>query len=103
MKMKLFGGIYLLTLALMSVSVPDASAQEAKFELKSSSSIPDILRERTGKRIIIRVQSGEDIEGTVAEVRDSVVHVTQLAGKEFYDAVISIDRISAVIIRVRNR
>jgi len=101
--MKLFAGILLLTLAFMSVSVLDVLAQEAKFEIKASAGIADILKDRIGKRTIIRTQSGEDIEGTVVTVGNSVVHVEKLAGKEFYDAVINIDRISAVIIRVRNR
>lgn len=103
MKIKLCVGIFLLISMLMQVSIPDASAQEAKFEVKASATIYDILKDRTGKRTAIRTQSGEDIEGTVATVGDSVVHVTQLTGKEFYDAVIRIDRIDAVILRVRNR
>jgi hypothetical protein len=103
MRMKLFAGILLLTLAFMSVPVLDVSAQEAKFELKDSSSIPGILKDRIGKRTIIRTQSGEDIEGTVVAVGSSLVYVSSLTGKEFYDAVISVDRISAVIMRVRNR
>jgi len=103
MKMKRFVGIFLLLSALLLVSVLDVLAQEAKFEIKASAGIADILKDRIGKRTAIRTQSGEDIEGTVVTVGNSVVHVTNLAGKEFYDAVISIDRINAVIIRVRNR
>ncbi len=87
----------------MAASVADVSAQEAKFEIKASAGIADILKDRIGKRTTIRTQSGEDIEGTVVTVGNTVVHVTQPAGKEFYAAVISIDRISAVMMRVRSR
>ncbi len=101
--MKIFVSCLLFMLMMPAVSAADASAQEAKFEIKASATISDVLQDRVGKRTTIRTQSGEDIEGTVVTVGNSVVHVTNLAGKEFYDAVISIDRISAVIIRVRNR
>jgi hypothetical protein len=102
-KIKLVTGIFLLLSMLLSVSVPGVPAQEAKFELKASAGIADILKDRIGKRTTLRTQSGEDLEGTVVTVGNSVVHLTNLAGKEFYDAVIPLDRISAVIMRVRNR
>ena len=103
MKMILTMGVFLCLWALVPASVPDVSAQEAKFEIKTSATIADVLKDRIGKRTTIRTQSGEDIEGTVAVVGNNVVHIANLTGKEYYDAVVSIDRISAVIMRVRNR
>jgi hypothetical protein len=102
-KMNMFASMLLFLSMLLPVSALDVSAQEAKYEVKASSAISDILKDRIGKRTTIRTQSGEDIEGTVVMVGNSVVHVEKLAGKEFYDAVISLDKISAVIMRVRNK
>ena len=78
-----------------------ASAEDAKFELKANETIREVLAERTGKRTTLRMQSGEDIEGTVVLVGNGLVHISKLAGKDFYDAVVNIDRISAVIMKVR--
>jgi len=36
-------------------------------------------------------------------VGDKVVHLTSLTGREFFDAVVSLDQIAAVVIRVRSR
>lgn len=105
MKVKI-GTLVVLALFLMTgmtVFSPAARAEEAKFELKASTSLRDILTERTGKRTTLRMQSGEDIEGTIVLVGNSLVHVSRLAGKDFYDAVIEIDRINAVIMKVRDR
>ena len=63
----------------------------------------DVLAERTGKRTILRMQSGEDIEGTVVLVGNGLIHISKLVGKDFYDAVVNIDRISAVIVKARDR
>jgi len=95
--------ILLLMLGSMGVFASAASAGEAKFELKSSAVIKDILAEYTGKRVTIRLNSNEELEGTVTKVGDSLVHLSKLSGKDFYDAVVLIDRISAVIMRVRDR
>ncbi len=97
----IFIGLVVFAATLATAPVTTVSAQAAKFELKASTTIADILRERIGKRTTIRMQSGEDIEGTVVMVGNSVVHVEKLAGKDFYDAAISLDRISAVMMRVR--
>lgn len=78
-----------------------ALAADAKFELKSSASIKEVLAEYVGKRVAIRLNSNEELEGTVTKVGDSLLHISKLSGKDFYDAVVLIDRISAVIMRVR--
>jgi hypothetical protein len=91
-----------VALALLTVSSA-AFAQEAAFTLKISAEMKDILSENTGKRVAIRLASGEEIEGTVTMVGKTLVHISRLAGKEFYDAVVSIDKISAVRIKARDR
>ncbi|HTP63947.1 MAG TPA: hypothetical protein VMJ66_01050 [Geobacteraceae bacterium] len=89
--------------ACLSVYAPCAPAEEAKFELKSSATLREVLLERLGKRTTLRLQSGEELEGTVTMVGESLVHLTKLSGKDYYDAVISVDRISAVLFVARGR
>ncbi len=54
-------------------------------------------------RVAIKLNSNEEVEGTVTIVGDSLVHLSKLSGKDFYDAVVVFDRISAVSMRVRDR
>ncbi|HWR72480.1 MAG TPA: hypothetical protein VN604_04885 [Nitrospirota bacterium] len=80
----------------------DAAGEEQKYELKSpAATVKDVLQENTGKRVTVRLENGEDLEGTVTKVGELVVHIAKLSGKDFYDAVVRIDRISAVIFKVR--
>ena len=97
--------LFALLFAAGSLMFPLSKAlavEEGKFELKANATMHDVLAERTGKRATLRMQSGEDIEGTVVLVGNGLVHISKLAGKDFYDAVVNIDRISAVIIKVRD-
>ena len=86
---------------LVVLSAPAALADELKFELKANASMKEVLTELMGKRVAIRLQYGEQIEGTVTMVGNSLAHISRLSGKDFYDAVISIDRVSAVIVKAR--
>ena len=79
------------------------SAQEMKLEIKAGTTMKDVLTDNIGKRVALRFVSGEEIEGTVTTVGNSLVHISRLAGKDFYDAVVSVDKISAVRIRMRDK
>lgn len=78
-------------------------AEEAAFVLKASETMREVLSQYTGKKVALRLESGDEIEGIVTMVGNSLLHMSKLSGKEFYDAVISIDKISAVRIRMRDK
>lgn len=77
-------------------------AQEMKFELNKGFGMKEILASYEGKRVAIRLDGGEELEGTVTRVGDQLVHFSKLSKRDFYDAVIRIDKITAVIFRARN-
>jgi small nuclear ribonucleoprotein (snRNP)-like protein len=78
-------------------------AQEAKFELNAGAGVKEILKDQVGKRVSVRLDAGEEMEGTVTKVGDQLVHISKLSKRDFYDAVIRIDKISAIIIRARDK
>lgn len=63
--------------------------------------IPEVLRARVGKPVTVLLRSGKEYGGTVAEVRAQSVVLKSLSGKEFYDAIVRLDDVSAVEIRNR--
>ena len=76
------------------------SAQE-KLELRTPAGVKDILSEFSGKRVSVTLESGSGIEGVITKVGDHLVHFSRLTGKEYFDALIRIDKIIAVTIRTR--
>lgn len=80
-----------------------AMAEDVKFELKASEGMRDILVEHTGKRVTLYLTNGAEIEGTIKTVGLSLVHVSRLVGREFYDAVVSLDKIAALRMRMREK
>lgn len=78
-------------------------AEEAKFDLAAGAGIKEILKDQTGKRVSIRLEAGEEMEGMVTKVGDQVVHISKLSRRDFYDAVVRIDKISAIIVKMRDK
>lgn len=75
-------------------------AEEKKMEINTSYSLKQTLGSFNGQRVLLKTDAG-DVEGTVTSVGDHIVHISKLAGKDFYDAVVVIDRISSVVFRAR--
>ena len=76
-------------------------AQDAPLEVNADA-IKVNLERQVGKRVRLRLISGQDVEGTVVAVGTAAVHVARLAGgMDFFDAVVRLDQIAAVIVRVR--
>jgi hypothetical protein len=64
-------------------------------------SIVDNLVGLKGRTATVHIASGQTITGVVKEVGDHVLHLEKIAQREFFDAVIRIEAISAVEARVR--
>jgi hypothetical protein len=79
---------------------PSLSAQDASLEVNADA-IKVNLERQMGKRVRLRLVSGQDVEGTVVAVGTAGVHVSRLAGMDFFDAVVRLDQIAAVVVRVR--
>jgi hypothetical protein len=66
---------------------------------ENAPSIEAILGANAGKIVTVRLEGGQELTGTLAATSPVTVKLTGLQGKEFYDAVVRIDRIEAVIVR----
>jgi hypothetical protein len=90
-------------LACMVFNPVNIGAAEPKYEMKAAAVIKDVLQENVSKRVTVRLETGENLEGFVSSVGDSLVHLSKITGRDFFDAVVRIDRINAVVFRVREK
>jgi len=51
----------------------------------------------------LHLNSGEKIGGKVQQVTDSVVHLSNLTGAEYFDGFVDVKDISAVVIRTAGK
>jgi len=96
--------ILLLTILIVTlhfgVGATLSAQQQRVFD--TGASVQDNLQRYMGERVILRLVSGSELDGTVESVGTDVVHVSQLSGNwANYDALVRIDQIGALIARAR--
>ena len=89
----------LLALALTAPTF----AEDQPLPVQGNQPIRETLQKKTGARATVQLIGGQELSGKIAEVGENTVHLSELTGKEFYDAVIRLDHISAVVLRMRDK
>jgi hypothetical protein len=74
-------------------------AQNSQIDSSSSDTMRQTIEAHAGKRVKLKLLSGQDVEGVVAKVGSTAVSLTELTGMEFFDATVRIDQVAAVIVR----
>jgi hypothetical protein len=80
-----------------------AADKKDKYLINPNDNIKTILEKEIDLPVKLRLKSGAELSGTVARVGNGVVQIAEIGGMEFYDAVVNIDDISAVLFKVRKR
>ena len=62
-----------------------------------------VLSKHKDKRVTVQLNSGEELTGKVTEVTGKLVVLQELSGKEFYDAAVNLEKVTAVIVRAREK
>ena len=93
--------VFLLTLALSSTT---AFAEEANIVTITETTVfSAVLLQNIGKTVELTTTSGATITGKLAQVTDKLVYVKELAGKDYFDAVIKKDSINSITFRRSGR
>ena len=86
-------------LGLMLAAAQAGLAQELR--VGANDTVQTVLAAQKGKRVAVRVRSGQEFTGTVNEVTGRLVHLGAISGKEFFDAVVPLEAIDAVLVRTK--
>jgi hypothetical protein len=66
-----------------------------------NASLADNLQSLVGKRVYITLDSGKTLSGRVKAVGNHLVHLEKLDGKDYFDALILLEDISAIDAKFR--
>lgn len=87
-------------LTLLSIlALTTAVLAEAKVGFLNDDTAASVLKRQAGQRVELRLKSGEKIAGKVEAVGDKAVHLSALTGQDFFDAVVLLEDVSAIVIR----
>ena len=84
---------------LLLAATFSATAFADKPAFDPADTVASILKKQTGQKAELRLKSGEKLGGKIEAVGEKVVHLSALTGQDFFDAVVLIEDISAVLVR----
>jgi hypothetical protein len=79
------------------------SLNASDLDLNSPEAIRVNLERFMGERITLSLTGGGELQGVVSKVGETTLYITELTGREFFDAVVRLDHISAVVVKMRNK
>ena len=91
----------LAAIAFSALLSPAAFAQDVT--ITANDTAQSVLAAQKGKRVTVRLHSGQELTGMVREATARLVVLAGLSGREFFDAVVPLDAVEAVLIRNRQQ
>ena len=96
-----------ISCAIVLYYVPNVGAQSRVTAIQGvnftvTGSFMDNLKALAGKDVYINLRSGKTYQGLLKSVGDHLIHIEKIAGKEYFDALIRIEDISAIEVKFRD-
>ncbi len=91
--------VLVLSTALACTTAPVAGAE---LRVAASDSVETVLAAQKDKRVTVRLRSGQEITGAVRNVTGKLVQLGAVTGKEFFDAVVPLEAVEAVLVRTKD-
>ena len=77
------------------------AAQAQEVSIAAGDSTQSVLAAQKGKRVTLRLRSGQEMSGTVRDANAKLVVLGAVSGREFFDAIVPLEMIEAILIRTK--
>jgi hypothetical protein len=88
-------------LALLFSLALAAPAFAQEVTVAANDTVQSVVAAQKGKRVTLRLRSGQELTGTVREATARLVVLGAVAGRELFDAVVALEAVEAVLIRTK--
>jgi hypothetical protein len=91
----------LITSLLIFFVLATTGLAESTIVLQPNDTIQSVLQRQLGQPVELRMKSGEKLGGKLEKLSEKLAHLTQLTGADYFDAVVVLDDIAAVVVRAK--
>jgi hypothetical protein len=91
----------MISAALVALALACAAPAHAQLQVGANDTVESVLRAQKDKRVTLRLRSGQEMTGVVRMSNARVVQLGALSGREFFDAVVPLEAIDAVLVRTK--
>jgi hypothetical protein len=88
-------------LLFVLISFLSAAALAQEVNVSANDTTQTVIAAQKGKRVTLRLRSGQELTGTVREATGKLVVLAALGGREFFDAVVPLEAVEAVLVRTK--
>ena len=88
-----------LAMILCLAFAAQALAQDVN--ISAGDTTQSVIAAQKGKRVTLRLRSGQELTGAVREASARLVVLGAVSGREFFDAVVPLEAVEAVLIRTK--
>ena len=92
--------IVALTITMFLCASSPAVTAKVSVEINNNDTMNDLLQRNVGQIVEIKLNSGETMSGRLVRTTTNLLHLSKITGRNYFDAVIRIDHVSALIIQV---
>ena len=97
-------GVAALALAVGAPAQQPPAGDERKMVFEEQDTMASVLKRLEGRPVRLRMAgSATEVHGKLQKVGKELAHLSDLTGREFFDAVVRIDQVAAVSVPVRSR
>ena len=86
---------------LIAAALACAAPAFAQLQVGPNDTVESVLRAQKDKRVTLRLRSNQEITGVVRMSNARVVQIGAISGREFFDAVVPLEAIDAVLVRTK--
>jgi hypothetical protein len=91
----------LAVVASLAAALAAAPVLAQPLAVGKDDTVEKVLAAQVGKRVTLKLGPGDELTGVVRSVTPKVVHLGEIAGREFFDAVVDTGRVVAVLVRTK--
>lgn len=89
-----------LSMLLACAALAPSSHAEA-LSIKAGDTLQKQVASLKGKKITVKLQGTDELTGIVKESTNELLHLGELSGKEFFDAIIDMNKVTAILVRTK--
>ncbi len=91
----------MISTLFVAAALACAAPVYAQLQVGAGDTVESVLRAQKDKRVTLRLRSGQELTGVVRMSNANVVQLGALSGREFFDAVVPLEFIDAVLVRTK--
>lgn len=89
---------YIVALAMAMATAVSAQPFPS---VSASETTQSVIASYKGKRITVRLRGGQELSGVVRDTTPKLAVLSELSGRDSHDAIVPLEAVDAVIVRMR--